>query len=81
MDIGPERVLAVGDGENDICLLRAAGQSIAFRPKTAAVRNTARHVVENALADILTVLADEVRPLPLLEVDETVSPAACLLPP
>jgi glucosyl-3-phosphoglycerate synthase len=37
MGIGPDRVLAVGDGDNDICLLKAAGTAVAFRPKFFAV--------------------------------------------
>jgi HAD superfamily phosphoserine phosphatase-like hydrolase len=56
MGITPQDVVAVGDGENDICLLRAAGKGIAFRPKSASVRAAARHVVEGALSDILPLL-------------------------
>ena len=51
--IAPHQVLAVGDGDNDICLLKAVGTSIAFEPKTPAVRAAARHVVENNLAHVL----------------------------
>jgi HAD superfamily phosphoserine phosphatase-like hydrolase len=51
--IAPHQVLAVGDGENDVCLLKAVGTSIAFEPKTPAVRAAARHVVENNLAHVL----------------------------
>jgi glucosyl-3-phosphoglycerate synthase len=47
------RVLAVGDGENDICLLRAAGTSVAFEPKTSAVQAAAQHVVHGNLAHVL----------------------------
>jgi hydroxymethylpyrimidine pyrophosphatase-like HAD family hydrolase len=35
--------LAVGDGENDICMLREAGCSVAFRPKTREVRAAAQY--------------------------------------
>ncbi len=56
LNIGVENVLAVGDGENDVCLLREAGVSIAFQPKTAAVRAAARHVVEDDLREILPIL-------------------------
>jgi phosphoserine phosphatase len=56
--LGPEHVLAVGDGENDVCLLKAAGRSVAFRPKTGAVRAAAGHVVEGALSDLLAVLPE-----------------------
>ncbi|PYJ01993.1 MAG: hypothetical protein DME25_17110, partial [Verrucomicrobia bacterium] len=34
LGIGRECVLAVGDGENDRCMLRQAGCSVAFQPKT-----------------------------------------------
>jgi phosphoserine phosphatase len=53
MGIGADRVLAVADGENDICLLRAAGQSVAYRPTKSKVRSAAQHVVEGALTDLL----------------------------
>ncbi len=51
--IAPHQVLAVGDGDNDVCLLKAVGTSIAFEPKTPAVRAAARHVIENNLAHVL----------------------------
>lgn len=54
--IGPERVLAVGDSENDVCLLHAAGISVAFQPKTLAVRAAAKHVIEHDLRGILHLL-------------------------
>jgi glucosyl-3-phosphoglycerate synthase len=54
-----EQILAVGDGENDVCLLRAAGLSVAFEPKTPAVAEAARHVVEGDLLGVLDVLNDE----------------------
>ena len=51
--IAAANVLAVGDGENDICLLRAAGQSIAFRPKTRKVQVAAKRVVQGTLFEVL----------------------------
>lgn len=39
LELPVSRILAVGDGENDVCLLRSAGKSVAFQPKT---RNVAR---------------------------------------
>ena len=54
--IGPEQVLAVGDSDNDVCLLRAAGVSVAFQPKTHAVRDAAKHVIEDDLRGILPLL-------------------------
>jgi phosphoserine phosphatase len=53
LGIGTDRVLAVGDGENDICLLRGAGTSVAFRPKSPAVRAAAGHVVTGPLSGVL----------------------------
>jgi len=49
----PHQVLAVGDGDNDICLLKAAGTSIAFEPKTESVKAAARHVVQGNLTHVL----------------------------
>jgi HAD superfamily phosphoserine phosphatase-like hydrolase len=41
-DLDSEKVLAVGDGENDICMLKAAGCSVAFQPKNRRVKNAAK---------------------------------------
>jgi HAD superfamily phosphoserine phosphatase-like hydrolase len=41
-DISSDSIVAVGDGENDICMLKAAGCSIAFQPKNRRVRNAAK---------------------------------------
>jgi HAD superfamily phosphoserine phosphatase-like hydrolase len=49
-------VVAVGDGENDICLLRAVPLSFAFRPKAESVRVTARYVIDGPLSDMLEVV-------------------------
>jgi phosphoserine phosphatase len=54
-----EEVLAVGDGENDICLLQAAGTSVAFRSTRARVRAAAQLAVEGALSDILPAVLPE----------------------
>jgi glucosyl-3-phosphoglycerate synthase len=59
MGLSPEQVLAVGDGENDICLLRAAGRSVAFEPKTPAVAQAAQRVLEGDLLGVLDVLSEE----------------------
>jgi phosphoserine phosphatase len=53
MQIEPEQVLAVGDGENDICMLRDAGMSVAFQPKNARVRQAAQQVLWDSLEGIL----------------------------
>jgi phosphoserine phosphatase len=46
-------VVAVGDSENDVCLLRAASSSFTFRPKSEQVRATARYIIDGALSDLL----------------------------
>ncbi len=53
MGITARSVLAVGDGENDIGMLRAAGLSVAFQPKTERVRRAAKHVVAERLDEVL----------------------------
>ncbi|MEN9733486.1 MAG: Glucosyl-3-phosphoglycerate synthase [Verrucomicrobiota bacterium] len=54
--ISPARIIAVGDSSNDICLLQAAGRSVAFEPKTPEVRQAAKRVVERDLRGILDYL-------------------------
>jgi glucosyl-3-phosphoglycerate synthase len=61
MGIKARAVLAVGDGENDVGLLRAAGISVAFQPKTDRVRRAAKHVVTGRLDEVLQ-FAPEVNP-------------------
>jgi phosphoserine phosphatase len=51
-------VLAVGDGDNDVCLLRSAGQSIAFDPKSPVVRAAAHRAISGSLANLLSTLDD-----------------------
>jgi phosphoserine phosphatase len=48
-------VLAVGDGEPDVCMLAAAGTSVAFQPKSAEVSNAAHHILSDNLLEILTI--------------------------
>ena len=50
-------VIAVGDGENDICLLRAVPLSFAFQPKSGNVRAAACYVIDDSLADLLGVVS------------------------
>lgn len=54
--IPPSATLAVGDGENDRCLLARAGRSFAFNPKSQVVAKSARHVVRDNLRAILDLL-------------------------
>lgn len=56
MGIGADQVLAVGDGDNDVCLLEAAGMSIAFQPKTARVQAAADCVIQDDLSEMLSAL-------------------------
>jgi glucosyl-3-phosphoglycerate synthase len=58
LGIPEKRVLAVGDSENDICLLRAAGTSVAFEPKSDEVANAAQFVIENDLREILRIIGE-----------------------
>jgi glucosyl-3-phosphoglycerate synthase len=50
--IDPRNVIAVGDGDNDVCLLKAVGTSIAFEPKTDAVRAAAQTILQGSLASL-----------------------------
>jgi HAD superfamily phosphoserine phosphatase-like hydrolase len=58
LGIGPEHVLAVGDSENDICLLEAAGRSVALRPATEEVRDAAKCVVWGDLTEVVAMMQD-----------------------
>ena len=53
MNITAKQVLAVGDGDNDIGMMRAAGMSVAFQPKTDRVRRAAKHIVTKRLDEVL----------------------------
>ena len=56
LNLPPERVLAVGDGENDICMLKEAGVSVAFRPKSHRVVAAAQYAAHDALTDVLAIV-------------------------
>jgi hydroxymethylpyrimidine pyrophosphatase-like HAD family hydrolase len=51
--LAAEHILAVGDGEPDACMLAAAGISVAFEPKSEAVRAAAQNVLSGSLLEIL----------------------------
>lgn len=53
LGVAPESMLSVGDGRNDICMLRATGKSVAFQPKTAETAGAAQQVLESNLAEVL----------------------------
>jgi phosphoserine phosphatase len=56
MGLSTEHVLAVGNGANDICLLRRAGLSVAFQPESDSVRAAARYCVEQHMSDLRALL-------------------------
>ena len=58
LELSPLQFLAVGDGLNDVCLLRAAGLSVAFQPKHRTVIEAADHVLYEDLS-LLPELARE----------------------
>jgi phosphoserine phosphatase len=62
---GPELTLAVGDGDNDICMLRGARTSVAFRPKSAAVQAAATHTCSRSLIDVLDLVLPRAGAVPL----------------
>jgi glucosyl-3-phosphoglycerate synthase len=53
MGVSARNILAVGDGENDIGMFRAAGLSIAFQPKSERVRRAAKKVIRGRLDELL----------------------------
>jgi HAD superfamily phosphoserine phosphatase-like hydrolase len=52
-ELDRRRLLVVGDGENDTCLLKKAGISVAFHPRSPLVEEAADHVVRGSLTQIL----------------------------
>jgi phosphoserine phosphatase len=58
LSLSPESVLAVGDSDPDACLLKAAGISVAFQPKSAFLAESAGHVVQDNLLEILGLIGD-----------------------
>lgn len=52
-EITPRQVLAVGDSDNDIGMLRAAGKSFAYQPKSERVRRAAKRVINDRLDEVL----------------------------
>lgn len=51
----PELGIAVGSNDNDICMLREVGLSVAFHPQTPAVAEAATHVLNGSLLEVLDV--------------------------
>lgn len=52
-EITTNQMLAVGDSDNDVGMLRAIKKSFAFQPKTEKVRRAAKRVIENRLDEVL----------------------------
>lgn len=52
----PSQLVAVGDSENDVCLLRAVPTSFAFQPKSKNVRSATQFVIDAALSELLDLL-------------------------
>jgi phosphoserine phosphatase len=46
-DVRFENTFAIGDSENDICLLRFANQSYAYRPASEIVSSASKEVVDD----------------------------------
>ena len=51
--IPANRVLAVGDSGNDVCLLRRAGLGVAYEPKSEELRQAAAHVIHGDMRQVL----------------------------
>jgi len=77
MAITPDKVVAVGDGENDICLLRGAGLSFAYRPRSSAVRAAANVTLEGAMHDMIPWVHDRNGIAEVSRADETAADATC----
>jgi HAD superfamily phosphoserine phosphatase-like hydrolase len=58
LSVSPERVLAVGDSDSDACMLKAAGVSVAYQPKSKAFEASAGHVVHGNLLEILACVGE-----------------------
>jgi len=55
----PQQMIVVGDSDNDACLMKMAGWSFAYRPKTAAVAAAARFTIHQTLREVLDVIDRE----------------------
>jgi len=51
--LNARQVVAVGDSDNDIGMLRGAGLSVAYQPQSERVRRAAKHVITGRLDDLL----------------------------
>jgi HAD superfamily phosphoserine phosphatase-like hydrolase len=60
LKLSPAQVLAVGDHDPDACMLRAAGVSVAYQPKSKLVEASAGYVLHDNLLDILACVGEGV---------------------
>jgi HAD superfamily phosphoserine phosphatase-like hydrolase len=49
----PRLTLAVGDGDNDICMLREVGLPVAFQARSKAFEDAAKYSLSQSLAEVL----------------------------
>ncbi|MEY4269103.1 MAG: hypothetical protein RLZZ58_319 [Pseudomonadota bacterium] len=56
MDVAPSAALALGDGANDVPMLKAAGLGIAFHAKPAAAKAADAHIAHGDLTAVLHAL-------------------------
>jgi phosphoserine phosphatase len=56
MGIGPEQAIAVGDGANDLPMMRAAGLSIAYHPKPAVLEQAMLSITHGGMDRALELL-------------------------
>lgn len=59
LGIPAHRVLAVGDGSNDICLLQRSAVGIAFEPKAAGLHHAADFVIRRDLRQVLDCCSEQ----------------------
>ncbi|MNT65525.1 Phosphoserine phosphatase [compost metagenome] len=55
--MGPERAIAVGDGANDLPMMRAAGLSVGYRAKPAVRQEVMIAIDEGGLDRLLEVVS------------------------
>jgi len=56
MGITPEQAIAVGDGANDLPMMRAAGLSIAYHPKPAVLEQAMLSITQGGMERVLELL-------------------------
>lgn len=62
LDVAMAETVAVGDGANDVPMLKAAGRGIGFRPKPSVAKHC--DVVVESMAELRSVLAEDGDPPP-----------------